>query len=106
MVDSQVGILSVEYDITKNRVKFGGNIRPSGRVGVLEWFLREQIGAGADHRTHNEKDIYHIALRWTPDYDIVDVIKDDTGNLGLRDGILARALQEANSSQPAQSPSN
>ena len=50
-------------------------------------FLRSQIGMGTDNRRAEEHDIYKIQITWNPDHDQFES-RSNTGNLGLRDGIL------------------
>ena len=46
-----------------------------------------------DDRPPNEYDVYPICFRWYPDNDDI-VVSSDTGNKGLRDGILYRVLEK------------
>ena len=49
----------------------------------------------ADNSKANRRDVYHITLKWDPQQDDI-CISDDTGNKGLRDGILMDFLRQLN----------
>ena len=53
------------------------------------------MGAGEDKSKANKLDIYHIALDWYPYLDRIESTSD-TGNRGLREGILGRFLDTLN----------
>ncbi len=85
--------LDLRYDINSDQFKVGGNVNRNGITELVETFLRGQMGAGKDDSKPNEKDVYHIQLRWYPENDRIEV-SCDTGNKGLRDGILMLYLRE------------
>ncbi len=80
--------MNIEFNIKENKFDITGEIRKEGQLELIDSFLRTQIGAGADDSKPNEKDVYHISMKWYPENDRIEV-SDDTGNKGLRDGILA-----------------
>jgi hypothetical protein len=67
------------------------NIKEGHLVDIVSNFIKRQIGAGADHKPPEIRDIYHIRLEIDLTYDIF-YCKHDCGNLGLRDGILVDIL--------------
>ena len=64
-----------------------GDVKPECRTGLIETFLSRQLGKGEDERKPDERGEDHIRMRWNPDRDFIEVT-DNTGNKGLRDGIL------------------
>lgn len=63
----------------------------TGWIDLVETYLQNSIGAGADTREANELDVYTISLRVDMSCDHITV-RDDCGNLGLVFGILADIL--------------
>lgn len=84
--------LDMTYHIDNGRVEISGDVREECRSNLIVEFLRGQIGAGADSRPAIEREQYHIRLKWHPHLDRFEV-SDDTGNKGLRDGILYGVLR-------------
>ena len=82
-------VMDISYNIKKETFEITGNVNKVGQETILETFLRSQFGAGKDNSEPNIKDIYNIKFRVDLSYDIINV-SDDTGNKGLRDGILAK----------------
>ena len=62
---------------------------------IVEAFLINQIGAGEDRNKANELDVYQITLDWYPHLDRIESTSN-TGNRGLREGILMRFLGTLN----------
>ncbi len=81
------GVIDIYWHKKGDRFEFESNLSLCGQQIVLEEFLRRQIGAGADNRQANEREVYHLQLTWSPHMDRINS-SDDTGNLRLRDGIL------------------
>ena len=90
---ASVGTLKIEYDVKENEFYIDGNLSPEGQREIVENFLRKQIGAGEDASIANIRDSYTITLEWDPSNDSIG-ISSDTGNDGLRDGILMCFLKE------------
>jgi len=88
--------LTIQYDIKKDDFKVTGNLNEEGRREVLENFLRSQMGAGKDETPPKMQDAYRITLRWYPSNDRITA-DYDTGNKGLRDGILMDLLKKLSS---------
>ncbi len=84
--------LDIQYDIDTDQFKVEGKANEEGRKELVETFLREQISAGEDNRTPIKRQTYHIQLRWHPENDVIEA-SSDTGNKGLRDGILMQYLK-------------
>ena len=84
--------IDLEYDINQDTHKIRTNIRKDLVYDTLSTFLSTQIGQGADKRKANERDIYHIRIGLDLTDDIF-TISDDTGNKGLRDGILLAIIR-------------
>ncbi len=89
--------LNIQYDARKEKFKVRGDINREGQREIIEIFLREQMGKGEDKNEPNKRDFYHIGFRWFPEDDTVE-ISSDTGNKGLRDGILLKYLASLNKS--------
>ena len=79
--------LDIKYDVGRCEFEVGGDVNRDGQAGIVENFLATQMGAGVDSRKRNEQETYSIKLRWYPQNDMFKV-ESDTGNNGLRDGIL------------------
>jgi len=79
--------MEITYNVKKGKFKITGTLNKVGQKTVLENFIRSQFGEGVDNRKPKIKDVYHIRLAVDLSYDILKV-KYDTGNMGLRDGIL------------------
>lgn len=77
------------------KFKIETNAKPELVGDLIGDFVHAQVGEGADERPANQHDVYHIDIS-------VDLTDDtwrsshDTGNLGLRDGILMDVLQRIN----------
>ncbi len=82
-------MMLLTYDVRNDEFQITGNINPNGQREILETFLRNQLGSGEDHAEPQHRDRYHITLTWHPNTDRIDSTYD-TGNKGLRDGILKR----------------
>lgn len=87
--------LDILYQVESNNFEVGGDVNDQGRKGLVENFLLGQVGAGADDREPNVQDTYRIQLQWYPHDDRI-VSRSDTGNKGLRDGILMQYLSYLN----------
>ncbi len=79
--------LDIKYDIKRDRFEVGGDVKEEKRVDLVGMFLRSQLGQGLDRNEAEERDVYHITITWHPKDDSISV-RSDTGNKGLRDGIL------------------
>ena len=75
------------------KFEIDGNINKKGQSSIIRAFLRGQTGKGKDPNPINQQDTYHISLRWFPEDDSI-IAKYDTGNKGLRDGILIYVLSK------------
>ena len=89
----EYAVVDIKYDICKDHLIFGGNIGREGRRELIQTFLEIQKGKGTDKRKPNKNEIYYIKLSWYPEDDKIKV-EDNTGNRGLRDGILLRCLEK------------
>ena len=85
--------MQIEYDIRDRSFKINGDVKESAYEELISEFLRGQIGAGADYLEPNIKDVYNITLQWHPNNDQFR-ISGNTGNKGLRDGILMDILSQ------------
>ncbi|HLD00198.1 MAG TPA: hypothetical protein VJC39_00460 [Candidatus Nanoarchaeia archaeon] len=84
--------LNIHYDVKEKKFEVSGDVNFEGQRELVEGFLHNQIGAGRDDKTPDKKDFYNITLRWYPLNDNLEV-SSDTGNKGLRDGILLEFLK-------------
>lgn len=78
--------------IATDKFEITGNLNSIGKREVISNFLRCQIGAGVDDSKPKKRDKYTINLKWDPSEDKF-YYSDDTGNKGLRDGILMSVLE-------------
>src|SRR5687767_11064033 len=93
---NEFATLSIEFRLPKgqhSQFTISGDIKPEAYEEIISSFLQTQIGSGVDKREAIERDAYHITLRWYPEDDRIEAISD-TGNLGLRDGILIFVLSK------------
>lgn len=85
--------LELEYDLHTDMVRvLSTNIKGDKISEVVEAYLHSQIGAGIDQRIAEEREKYHIHLELELGGDVFHV-SDDTGNKGLREGILLHFFQ-------------
>lgn len=85
--------LDIRYHLKEDRFEVAGDVNEKGRISLIETFLRGQIGAGRDESKVIKRKIYYIQLEWHPADDRIEV-KYNTGNKGLRDGILMNFLRQ------------
>jgi len=90
-IDDEFFTFNIRYNRGADDFEVEGDLNKQGQREVVEAFLSMQRGAGEDKRNPNKKDFYNISLDWYPHYDKIK-IRDDTGNKGLREGILMRFL--------------
>ncbi len=83
--------LNIEYDFKTSKSKITGDVKKENRSDIIATFLSLQTGKGKDESKANEKDVYKISIRWYPEGDKFEATYD-TGNKGLRDGILYHVL--------------
>jgi len=85
--------MEINYDVEKDKFDIKGDITLDGQVEILDSFIRSHVfGAGHDPTPMIERDQYQIRLQWFPDNDEIRS-EYDTGNKGLRDGILIEYLK-------------
>ena len=83
--------IDITYKIEDGNFEIKGNVKEEAQVSIIENFLRTQKGNGQDNREANNQEKYHISL----ELDLTDdsyKVSYDTGNKGLRDGILIDVL--------------
>ena len=83
--------LDLKYNVKTEKFEVKGDVNITGQRELVENFLRGQIGAGIDESKPNRQSEYSIILNWHPADDTIKV-SSDTGNKGLRDGILMQFL--------------
>jgi len=83
--------LWLRYTLSTDELLFATDLKDEAIFEVLTAFLQDQSGAGVDKTPPVESDVYNIRLRLDLSYDTFSV-NHDCGNLGLRDGILIKAL--------------
>ena len=88
-------IITFNEKAKKHQFRSRGNVKPSGKISIIETFLQDQIGKGKDESKRNEKNVYHIKLKWYSEDDKI-IIESDTGNKGLTTGILMAYLKRLN----------
>jgi len=77
----------IEYNIETDKFKVDSEATNKGVQEIIENVLRAHIGAGVDNSEPNIQDVYNISITWDFSDDSF-VIKSNTGNKGLTDGIL------------------
>ena len=82
----------IQYDISKDKFSMSSEMTLEGLVEIIENFIRGQMGEGEDKTAPNEQDVYHFRITWDPTEDDIRV-SSDTGNKGLREGILMHFLR-------------
>lgn len=83
--------IRITYDLKKDESRIRTNIQSESVDDVLTTFLSTQIGKGEDKRKPARRQVYHINLEVDLSYDTFRV-SHDTGNLGLRDGIIMQTI--------------
>lgn len=79
--------LDIDFTLSDRSFAYSSNIKKPQICDTILNFLRTQIGAGIDNKEVEHRDEYNIKLELDLSFDSFKV-KDDCGNLGLRDGIL------------------
>jgi len=77
--------VTVTYNIKDGAFEVTGNAK--NPKGIIDNFLRIQMGAGVDNTPANRVDIYNISIYLDLSEDIF-TSTHNCGNKGLRDGIL------------------
>jgi hypothetical protein len=77
----------------KNPFRSSGNMTTNAKITILDTIIRNQEGKGPDKSKRNERDVYHIKIKWYPENDRVET-DSDTGNDSLTAGILATYLEK------------
>lgn len=75
------------YTIKSNTFEIVDTNMKAGMITLIDAYLREVMGAGADDREAVKRDIYEITLAVDLSEDIITVTSN-CGNLGLVAGIL------------------
>jgi len=83
--------LWLRYTLSTDELLFATDMKDEAAVSLIESFLAGERGQGADPMKAAESDVYNIRLRIDLEDDTI-YTDHDCGNLGLRDGILAKAL--------------
>lgn len=84
--------MNVQYNVKNGKFKINSDMKKKVQSSLLETFLRGQIGKGEDKSKAVEKDVYNITLKLYLENDRIEVTSD-TGNEGLRDGVLLNVFQ-------------
>jgi hypothetical protein len=91
MVQDYPLYIHITYDIKKDKPSVKTNVRKDSVDDLLMEVLRGQIGTGVDPRKAEEREVYHVKVRINLESDSFSV-SDDTGNFGLRDGIIRSTM--------------
>jgi len=86
------GYMEVKYNVKDNKFETFGNLKKKAMMELVEEFLRLQMGQGEDLVPPRDLATYTIKLEWYPENDGITVVSN-TGNRGLRDGILMEFLK-------------
>ncbi len=80
--------MNISYFMKDRSFKITGEINENGQFELLEnILLGGKFDTGKDHREANKREEYDIQINWYPYKDRFE-ISDNTGNYGLRNGIL------------------
>jgi len=85
--------LLIDFDFIGTEFWLGGNVKPSRIKGLVEDYLRTQMGQGEDPTEANEIDCYEIDISVDLSHDIFKC-RHNCGNKGLREGILLYLLKK------------
>lgn len=85
--------LDITYDMNSEEFSIKSDAKKEAYADLISAFLRLQMGAGEDKSKANEQDVYHITIKWQPHNDVFEA-SSDTGNKGLREGILLDILDK------------
>lgn len=90
-----LAIIEFDYDARNDVITWGSgtNVKKEALSGVLEGYIRTQIGAGEDLSEPIDRDVYHIRM----DLDLSDDsfrVSHNCGNEALCLGITLQALRE------------
>ncbi|MFA5176347.1 MAG: hypothetical protein WC413_03775 [Candidatus Nanoarchaeia archaeon] len=84
--------VDIFYNVKTDKYKIEGTVKSEKVPDILEAFLTTQMGKGEDTNKPKRQENYHITIEWYP-IDDRFVVKSDTGNKSLRDGILLYLFQ-------------
>lgn len=83
----------IHYTVANNSFRIEGEISESGLVDAIDTHLRNSMGAGADHREPERREVYQIAVEI--DVSTGDIrVGSDCNNNGLREGILLEFMRQ------------
>lgn len=85
--ESEMPFTIFKYSVKEGLLKHSGDLIDDHVPELISTFLQTQIGRGADDSEPEDREVYTIKI----DIDLSDdtfTVIDDTGNKGLRDGIL------------------
>ena len=83
--------MNVYYDIGTDEFEITGEADRRKQYMIIKEFLNSQNGDWDDNCKVNEKANYNIQLKWRQEEKIFEC-SSDTGDKGLRDGILTDVL--------------
>lgn len=83
--------LHIDYCPRTDAYEFFGDVKGEAVSTLIETWVQSVVGAGADDSPPEKRDVYRISITWFPEDDTFR-IQSNTGNKGLRDGILMRIL--------------
>lgn len=86
-MNEQFLTMDLTFSVKNASFNIDGNVKKEKQSDLIIAFLRTQLGQGIDNSEANKQDKYHISIKWFPHLDRFQ-ITSDTGNKGLRDGIL------------------
>lgn len=86
------GYMEIKYHVKDDKFETFGDLKKKAMIELVEEFLRLQVGQGEDLVPPRDLDTYTIRLKWYPENDGIEVVSN-TGNRGLRDGILMEFLK-------------
>ena len=79
--------MNISYFLKEGDFKITGNISKEGQSEVLGNILFGEFNREKDNRKADKREEYNIEIKWHPHMDRIEV-SENTGNYGLRDGIL------------------
>jgi len=91
MPDKEFLSLEVKYNVRHSTFTIKSDVQKDRQAQLLLEYLRTKMGSGADNSAPNLKEEYTITLQWFAEDDSFR-INSDTGNKGLREGILMKVV--------------
>jgi hypothetical protein len=91
--DRTMPYIKIKYNINKDTFTIDSNLKSEAVKDLIATFLQTQIGAGVDKSPSIDRETYVIRIDLDMSDDTFNV-SHNTGNKGLRDGMLLHVLKQ------------